>query len=47
MQVLRRHDSVYRWEQILRAAGLEPLPQLQERKRMLERRAAEIEGRHA
>jgi len=47
VQVLRRHDSVYRWEQILRAAGLEPLPQLQERKRMLERRAAEIEGRHA
>jgi hypothetical protein len=46
-QVLRRHDNVYRWEQILRAAGLEPLPALVERKRMLERRASEIEGRSA
>lgn len=46
-QVLRRHDAVYRWERILSVAGLEPLPALAERKRMLERRAAEIEGRSA
>ena len=47
VQVLRRHDSVYRWEQILRAVELEPLPALHERKRMLARLAGEIEGRSA
>ncbi len=42
--VLRRHDSVYRWEQILAAAGLEPLPALALRKRQLERLAAGFAG---
>jgi glycosyltransferase involved in cell wall biosynthesis len=42
-QALRRHDGVYRWEQILRAVGLEPLPALGDRKERLERRAKEVE----
>ncbi len=46
-QVLRRHDAAYRWERILRSVGLEPLPALDERKRKLERLAAEFEGRSA
>ncbi|MBM4337608.1 MAG: glycosyltransferase family 1 protein [Deltaproteobacteria bacterium] len=41
-QVLRRHDGVYRWEQILRAAGLEPMPALAARKAALEQRARAI-----
>jgi hypothetical protein len=32
---LRYHDWVYRWEDILRIAGLEPMPQLLERKKRL------------
>lgn len=42
--VLRRHDGVYRWEQILRAAELEPLPALTARKEQLARLAAGLEG---
>jgi hypothetical protein len=44
IQSLLRHDGVYRWEQILRAVGLEPLPALYERKRRLEQRAKSIQG---
>jgi hypothetical protein len=46
-RVLLRHDSAYRWERILGAVGLEPLPALAERKRMLARLAAEFEERSA
>ncbi len=42
--VMRRHDGVYRWEQILRGAGLEPLPALIERKRRLDQLASVIES---
>lgn len=42
-QALRRHDGVYRWEQILGTVGLEPLPALADRKERLERRAKEVE----
>jgi len=41
---LRRHDSVYRWEQVLRTVGMEPQPALYERKRRLEERAKSIEN---
>jgi Glycosyl transferases group 1 len=34
-QALLRHDWVYRWEAILRAAGLEPMPALLQRKEHL------------
>jgi len=42
--VMRRHDGVYRWERILRAVGLEPLPALSARKQQLDRLASEIES---
>ena len=42
-QSLRLHDGVHRWEQILRAAGLAPLPALAARKKRLEERANSIE----
>lgn len=42
-KALRHHDGVYRWEQILRAVDLEPLPALADRKEVLERRAKEVE----
>jgi hypothetical protein len=35
VQALTRHDWVYRWEAILRHVGLEPLPELAERKERL------------
>ncbi len=35
-QALLRHDWVYRWEMVLKAIGLEPLPKLQERKEHLQ-----------
>ncbi len=40
---LRRHDWVYRWMQILNAAGLEPDPAACTRRARLEERAASIE----
>jgi len=40
---LRRHDHVYRWQQILANAGLAPLPAVQERQRRLEERAKRVE----
>jgi len=36
VQSLMRHDWVYRWEMVLKTAGLAPCPQLLERKRRLE-----------
>jgi hypothetical protein len=36
MESLMRHDWAYRWETILKAAGLEPMPGLLERKKQLE-----------
>jgi hypothetical protein len=41
---LRRHDWLYRWEQILQVAGLEPAPAALARRTELERRACAIEG---
>lgn len=41
-QVLRRHDWVYRWEAILRAVGLDPMPELFERKERLQQIAGLI-----
>lgn len=43
LQSLRLHDGAYRWEQVLRAAGLEPLQALEARKQRLEERAKSIE----
>jgi hypothetical protein len=37
---LLRHDWVYRWEQILKSVGMQPLPQLLERKQRLQQQAA-------
>jgi hypothetical protein len=34
-QTLLQHDWLYRWEAILRATGLEPMPELSDRKRIL------------
>jgi hypothetical protein len=39
-----RHDWAYRWEAILDAAGLEPMPEMLERKDRL-RRLAEAASR--
>jgi len=36
---LLHHDWVYRWEKVLELAGLDPMPELSERKRALEGRA--------
>lgn len=41
-QALLRHDWVYRWEAILKAANLDPLPQLHERKARLAQLADSI-----
>jgi len=41
---LRRHDGVYRWEQILRTVGMEPLPGLDARKQRLEELAKGVEN---
>jgi len=35
VQSLLRHDWVYRWENILKMVGLDPMPQLLERKKHL------------
>ncbi len=35
VQALLRHDWLYRWETVLKTAGLEPMPELVKRKRML------------
>jgi hypothetical protein len=35
VRCLLQHDWVYRWERILTAAGMDPLPQLQLRKSRL------------
>jgi len=43
-QALLRHDWVYRWETILKAAGLEPMPQLLQRKERI-RNLAEVVNR--
>ena len=43
VQSLLRHDWVYRWEAILQIAGLQPMPELCERKRHLENLAGLIE----
>ena len=37
---LRRHDWVYRWERVLATIGMEPLPQLHDRKARLSEIAA-------
>lgn len=42
MNSLRRHDWVHRWEQVLRAGGLDPLPALDERLARLEEQAADV-----
>jgi hypothetical protein len=41
-QALLRHDWVYRWETVLRTAGLKPLAALTERKSCLEKVAASV-----
>jgi hypothetical protein len=43
-QALRRHDWAYRWEAILKIAGLDPSPGLIKRKEQLERTAALVAG---
>ena len=39
VQSLRRHDWMYRWESILKIAGLDPTPAMRERQRQLEKLA--------
>jgi hypothetical protein len=50
-QCLRNHDWVYRWESVLKLVGMEPLPMLEKRKRVLSELAALVDkdfsGRHA
>jgi hypothetical protein len=41
-QALLRHDWVYRWETILKTAGLEPMPELLQRKEHLRTIAAAV-----
>lgn len=41
-QALMRHDWVYRWEAMLKIAGLEPMPQLLDRKERLRRLAEDV-----
>ena len=43
-QALLRHDWVYRWESILRAVGLAPLPQIESRKKQLRHLADQVMG---
>ncbi len=42
LQALMRHDWVYRWETVLATAGLEPLPELLERKERLRNLAKDV-----
>jgi hypothetical protein len=42
LQSLLRHDWVYRWEAVLKMAGLDPLPELLKRKERLEQLAAVV-----
>ena len=44
VEALLRHDWVYRWEKILRIAGLEPIPELFKRKERLENLSKMIES---
>lgn len=46
-QALMRHDWVYRWETILEAAGLRPLPGLAARKQRLRTLAGLVSGHHS
>jgi len=43
VQSLRRHDWVYRWAEILRIAGLRPLPELEQRRTRLANLAIAVE----
>jgi hypothetical protein len=43
VQSLLRHDWAYRWETVLRTAGLDPMPALMERKKRLENLSRTIE----
>jgi hypothetical protein len=43
VQSLLRHDWVYRWEDILKIAGLEPMPGLEKRKERLRELASMVE----
>jgi len=43
IQSLRRHDWVFRWESVLKIAGLDPLPGLLKRKEQLEKLAKIVE----
>ena len=44
IQSLRRHDWVYRWEAVLKIAGLDPMPSLHGRKRQLQEQANVVEA---
>jgi hypothetical protein len=41
-QSLLRHDWAYRWEAIIKTVGLEPMPQLLDRKKRLQTLAREV-----
>jgi glycosyltransferase involved in cell wall biosynthesis len=43
IQSLKRHDWLYRWEAVLRIAGLDPMPSLYERKQHLNDMAGRVE----
>ena len=44
VQSLLRHDWVYRWESVLKAAGLEPMPELLRRKKRLSDLSCAVEN---
>jgi hypothetical protein len=46
MQSLLRHDWVYRWEAVLKTAGLEPMPELFQRKKHLKDLSTKLENGH-
>jgi hypothetical protein len=43
-ECLRRHDWAYRWEYVLRLAGIEPLASLRDRREALAARSATLLG---
>lgn len=46
IEALRRHDWAYRWEAILKTIGLEPTPELLQRKERLKNMASALEQDH-
>jgi len=43
-ECLLKHDWAYRWDSVLNWVGMQPLPRLEERKRILREQAHQVEG---